>query len=173
MKKLVPFILFMCCTIFIQAQSSEIRKLYRKAHRSEQTTKVNLPGILIDLGALIAKKSLIEETGDKQLYRSIKKINALRVVSTADKKFIESERTARLFKRVNNKMEPLIKVNTENEKISILIKEKRNKIKKVVLIGHMEDEFVLLSANSNLKLDQLKQLLAEKGDDLIGKDILP
>lgn len=143
----------------MNAQNKEIRKLYRSAKRSENTQKIKLPGIILDLGMLIAKREIIEETGGKDLYKSIKKINKFRLVSTDEQKFLDAEKTKNLRKGINAKMEALIAINTAEDNFSILIKEKRNRIKKIVILGHMEDEFILFAANSNIKLNQLNNLI--------------
>lgn len=156
----------------MNAQNKEIRKLYRSAKRSENTQKIKLPGIILDLGMLVAKKELTEELGGRELYRSIKKINKFRLVNTEDQDFIKNERTTVLRKSINTKLEQLIAVNAAQNNFSLLIKEKKNRIKKIVILGHMEDSFFLFAANSNINLDALNKVIQSYSGEIEEFDLL-
>lgn len=173
MKKIALVVLLIGSCLSMNAQNKEIRKLYRSAKRSEQTTKIKLPGIVLDLGMLIAKKELKEDPGGMAVYKAIKKINKLRLVSTEDLNFIQSKRTARLTEFVNKKMESLISINTPDTDFNILIKEKRDKIKKIVILGHMEEDYILFAANSNIDLKQLYHVINKYSGELDELDLIP
>ena len=121
---------------------------------------------------LIAKKEITEEPGGKELYRSIKKINKFRLVNTEDLDFIKNERTTVLRKRINAKMEQLIAVNAPQNNFSLLIKEKKNRIKKIVILGHMEDSFILFAANSNINLNALNEVIQSYSGEIEEFDLL-
>ena len=107
----------------------------------------------------LSKKELKEDPGSMAVYKAIKKINKLRLVSTEDLNFIQSKQTARLTDLVNTKMESLISINTPDTDFNILIKEKKDRIKKIVILGHMEEDYILFAANSNIDLKQLYQVI--------------
>ena len=172
MKKLSLFLFMLGISLSMNAQNKEIRKLYRSAKRSENTQKIKLPGIVLDLGMLIVKKEITEEPGGKELYRSIKKINKFRLVNTEDPSFIKNEKTTLLRKRINTKMEQLIAVNAPKNNFSLLIKEKKNRIKKIVILGHMEDSFILFAANSNLNLNALNKVIQSYSGEIEEFDLL-
>ena len=172
MKKLSLFLFMLGISLSMNAQNKEIRKLYRSAKRSENTQKMKLPGIVLDLGMLVAKKEITEEPGGRELYQSIKKINKFRLVNTEDQRFIKNERTTLLRKRLNNKMEQLIAVNAPQNNFSLLIKEKKNRIKKIVILGHMEDSFILFAANSNINLDALNSVIQSYSGEIEEFDLL-
>lgn len=157
----------------MQAQNKEIRKLYRTAKRSEQTQKIKLPGILLDIGLLFAKKDIKAEPAGKEVYRSIKKFNKFRLVASDDKEFLSDKKTLNLSSRVRSKMELLISIQTPDDKFNFLIKERKSKIKKIVILGNLEDSFILLAANCNISLSQLNKIIQTYSKDIDKLEILP
>lgn len=173
MKKIALILLLIGSCLNMNAQNKEIRKLYRSVKRSEQTKKIKLPGIILDLGMLVAKKELKEDPGGMAVYEAIKKINKLRLVSSEDQNFIQSKRTARLTDLVNAKMESLVSINTPDTDFNILIKEKKDRIKKIVILGHMEEDYILFAVNSNIDLKQLYQVINKYSGELDELDLIP
>ena len=70
-------------------------------------------------------------------------------------------------------MESLVSINTLDTDFNILIKEKRNRIKKIVILGHMEEDYILFAANSNIDLKQLYQVIDKYSGELNELDLIP
>lgn len=156
-KNLIVFLLFLPL-LGLQAQKADIRKVYRYADRSEDTQKIKLPGGVMDLALLIMKKDLVEDMG-KQSYKALKRINKLRIVNSSDRQFIQHPKTERHLNNIRNKMESLISVNSEGQKINIMIYEKKNAIRRLVVSVHSDDELTFISANTRINLQELRELL--------------
>ena len=86
MKKLSLFLFMLGISLSMNAQNKEIRKLYRSAKRSENTQKIKLPGIVLDLGMLVAKKELTEEERKAAVQEALKKRNADNKITSNDSK---------------------------------------------------------------------------------------
>ena len=162
-KNIIVFLLFLPF-IGLKAQNADIRKIYRYADRSEDTQKIKLPGGVMDLALLIMKKDLIEDMGKKS-YKALKGINKLRIISSSNTDFIQHQKTERHLKNIRTKMESLISINSEGQRVNIMIYEKKDAIRRLVISVHSDDELTFISANTKIKLQELQELIKEFQDN--------
>ena len=158
-------LLLVCLVICLQCLNSQTRitnSFYDKYKRYEGVMNFSFPGWIFDLGASIAKP-FAEDDEDKialDMIKKIDKVNLLvmenaNVVPKSDyNKFI---RDLKKFDRFEN----LISVKDKNNNVNIMIREQNDRIKNVVIAVSERDNFILISLKTDLRLEQLNEILKE------------
>ena len=144
-------------------QHESIEKFYNKYIEDEKVTDINLNGWVLSLASLIAD----EKTGEEVL----NKITQLRIMIAEEKNIVSNGDLKKLMKDVRkNSFEDLITVRDGNDRINFMIREEGNTITNVLVIVNGDDEFILLSLEGALNLEDLKKLQFDvEGGDVFTK----
>jgi len=179
MKHLLILSLLICCcitTTFAQTKKDsglriEQDTIILEDHNNEKDgTSVSLwiPGLVFKAASLFVDKQ--EEPEVKKLLVKLRSVRVL--VKDGDFYAPRFERKYnRLAKRMKRRnFEPLILVNTGEEKVNLTIKtnKRNNKIKQVAVVVNSEDSFVLVKAKGKINPQNLLKMTQEykKGEGI-------
>lgn len=180
MKYLLTIALLFCCitTTFAQTKKDSGLRLEQdtiiledhKQENEKDGTSVSLwiPGLVLKAASLF-----VDKKEDPEVKKLLVKLRSVRVlVKEGD---FYAPRFERKYKRVAKRMkrrnfEPLVVVNTGEEKVNLTIKtNKRNtKIKQVAVVVNSEDTFVLVKAKGKINPQKLLKMTKEyqKGEGI-------
>ncbi len=145
----------------IKAQSLAIWSFYHSTPRTENTVKFTVPGLAVKLGALF-----IKETETRQLVKKLGKFRLFVVENQKD--FINKKETNRFVKRLRRDgFEDFIAVKEKDTDVHLMVRERRNKIKGLVIMVKDESDFVLITAKCNLRAKDLMAFFNDHSDELI------
>lgn len=164
--KRVAFYLILLSFAFSQntfAQSPALWAFYHNTPRSETTFKCTVPGFLPKVGALFIK--------EKETRRLVRKLGKTRLFVIDEGRSIISEReTKRLVNRLHRDgFSDFLSVKDKGDRVHFMLKEKRNKVRGLVMLVKSDDEFVLISAKCRLSIEQISKLINEHSDELLDK----
>lgn len=165
MKKMLILILVALVPLGAGAQRS-VKKFYRQFHRSEDVIKFKIPGFLTHLGAGIARDHLSKEEGSAdallalEMTKYIKNIRLLVVEDPAQMQNIDVSSFVKQLKSKDN-FEELISVRDNEANVQILIRDKRNRIKNMMILVQEDSEFVMISMKTNLRYKDLENFIRE------------
>lgn len=163
MKNIIIAIAMLAIPMSGFCQHESIENFYNKYIEDEKVTDINLNGWVLSLASLIAD----EETGEEVL----SKITQLRIMIAEEKNIVTKSDLKKLMKEVRkNSFEDLITVRDGNDRINFMIREKGDKITNVLVIVNGDNEFILLSLEGALNLEDLKKLQFDvEGGDVFTK----
>ena len=163
MKNIIIAIAMLAIPMSGFCQHESIENFYNKYIEDEKVTDINLNGWVLSLASLIAD----EETGEEVL----NKITQLRIMIAEEKNIVSKSDLKKLMKEVRkNSFEDLITVRDGNDRINFMIREKGDKITNVLVIVNGDNEFILLSLEGALNLEDLKKLQFDvEGGDVFTK----
>lgn len=127
-----------------------------------------VPSTLIDIGSWFLK-----EKSDRVLLR---KINKVRVMVFEDSSPVKEKDLKKFNRRAKRKhLEDLVYVREGKTHVRVLAKERRNAIRKLVVLVQSPDEFVLVSVKGKLRLDDINRVIEKYGKESKknGKPIVP
>ena len=144
-------------TAQVYSQSS-INQFYNKYKFDEGVTKVSLPGWLIRIGTGIAKNHVDSEE-EKAALDLAKHIRKMKVLVMEEGNSVDPKDLKKMINKANTKhnFSDLIKVRSADTNVNIMIREKKDKIKNMLIVVDEEDEFVMLSLKTSLKIDDLNK----------------
>ena len=165
MKKSLTFLLFALLLIGFTnqtfAQSKAINRFYAKYNRSDDdVVKLKLHRWMMGIG-----KMAIRMMGDNdeetelalQLAKSVKKGKLLVVEDSIQ---IQQMDVHQLKQDLHQESyEDLMTVQSKDSKVNILIREKDELIRNIVLLVHESDNFVLMSLKTKLTMDELAEII--------------
>lgn len=150
--------LFVCVTSSF-AQEKNINTFYKKHKKSENATKFSIPAWVIDLGVGIAVSTL-ETEEEKIALRMAKKIQKIKLLVIEEKNAIDSKEVQTLVSKLTTKQfEPLMTIRDEGTNLTFMMREKKDKIKNLLILVSEEDEFVMLSLKTKIKISDINQLI--------------
>ncbi len=127
-----------------------------------------VPSTLIDIGSWF-----LDEKADRVLLR---KINKVRVMVFEDGSPVTEKDLKRFNRRAKRKrLEDMIYVREGKTHVRVMAKERRNAIRKLVVLVQSPDEFVLVSVKGKLRLDDINRVIEKYGKESKknGKPIVP
>lgn len=141
-------------------------KSFSGADSDHESTKVSLyvPGFLIKAGAWF-----VPEKEDNGLKTALKKLRSTSIVvreGRAYEKYNATHKYERKISKMHRQhLEEVVAVNTEEENVSIGLKQnKKDKIRQVVvLVDDGSSSFVFVRLRCNVDLNELKALLQKEG----------
>lgn len=149
----------MALPVLVNSQSAYTREFYKKYKHTEGTTKMVIPGFVVKGGALIAKAFMKKEE-EKLMMKMLGKFGRFRLMNIEDTNPVAKEDVTRLMKSVrNHSYDDLISVNSAGERVHIMAKSGKNKIKGFFIVVSAEDSFTLVSIKGSLNIKYLNQLL--------------
>lgn len=166
MKKLLLLLsLAFIIPIFSDAQTQSLNKFYRKYKRGKESVNFTLPGFVFKLGAAIGKNH-VETEAEKEAVKLAKGIKKMRLLVIEDFNPVTTKDYNKLIKGVNNEgLEEMITVRTEGTRVNLLMREKKEKIKNLLILVSSEDTFVMVSAKTKLKLEQIVEVVNQAIDE--------
>jgi hypothetical protein len=168
MKNFLVFTLLLAFPVITYCQTPSINKFYRQYKGSDDAVSFVVPGLLIRAGAHFAPWLMNEtDTEIRNLVRMGKKIKKTRILVVEDYNPVAPEDYKKLERKVRkSNYEELLYVRAEGENVSIFVRDKKNKLKNLLILVSSEDTFVMLSMKTKLKYDQLFEAI----NDMINLD---
>ena len=154
------------------AQTVSINEFYRKYKVSdEENTHLTLPGWVVKLGVGIAKGQA-EDKDEKQALAMGKKIGKVRILTFEDSNPVSKKDLDRLTEGVRKeRFEDLVMVRDEGTNVHLMIREKREKIKNLLILVNEEDSFTMVSLKSKLKYEEIQDLINKAINDDEGESV--
>lgn len=160
-------VLSICLLFSALAVQSQDHGLYWK-YKDYDGISLTVPSVAIDIGSWF-----LEEKSDRMLMR---KINKVRVMAFEDNNPV-TERDIKRFDRKARRrhLEDLIYFREGKTHVRILAKDRRNAIRKVVVLVQSPEEFVLVSVKGRFRWDDINKVLDKYGKDQKkdGKPLMP
>jgi hypothetical protein len=160
MKTILFSIAILLTPMLIQAQTVSINEFYRKyKHADEKKAAVVLPGWLLRMGVGIAKNK-VEEDLEKDILRLAGKIGKLRVLAFEDANPVRKKDFDRLMKGLRReRFEDLVMVRSEGTNVNIMLRERKEKVRNLLIMVNEEDAFTLVSLKMKVKLEDIQDII--------------
>lgn len=138
--------------------------LYWKYKDYDGAIAVTAPRWLIHTGSWF-----VEKKADRKLLRKVRKA---RILVFEDQGSPISDRDMQRFykKSKRRNLEELLSVRSQGTRVWVWAKERRNAIRKVVVLVREPESFVLVSLRCKLRYDEIGQLLNKIPKDQKGED---
>jgi len=151
----------------LEAQTPGINYFYHTYKRHEDARKFSIPGWVFRLGSTIAQKH-VDGEGEKEAIKMAKKIKKLRLLVMENTNSVSKDDVNRMLSRAKGKegFEDLLMVSSEGTKINMLARSKGDMIKNLLILVSEEDQFVMVSLKSKLKISDLNKLLRSLQDEV-------
>jgi hypothetical protein len=155
MKKIQLSIVFLVCVLFLQAQLP-VWCFYHQQARGEGVTKIMVPGLVFKISSNFI--------GDKNMAHLVRKMGTVRIVAAEGKgntfSPVESKRFINKVHRYN--YEDLIAIKDGRERVHIMIKERKGKIRRYLIFIDSEDDSVMISGKCKLSVTDFMALADTK-----------
>ena len=160
MKKIIyAFLLIFCSITVAEASGDPIKTFYREYKKKDQVFNITLPGLLttpcVGIARMFTKDKDVK--AGLKLAKKMKNVRVLvdngqQVTLAAGKNLIKD------LRRQGN-LETLIAMRENDSHTVIMGQLKGDKVKKIVVITFKEDEFMMVAANSRLKIKDVNHLI--------------
>ena len=162
MKNLLTAILILAIPFSGFCQNKSINKFYRQYKKGDEVKNFKVPGFLINLGGKIGKNHVDGEI-EKMAMNLIKYVKGTRIMFSEDGAGnIPPKAVGQLSKDVKKHgFDDWIQVRSEETRVSIMAREKKGKIKNMMILVDAEDSFVMLSMKMKLKSEHLAKFIQE------------
>ena len=145
MKKIQLLTAFLVCALLAQAQLPAWRFYHRQA-RGSGITKIMVPGLAFKIGSQFVE--------DKNVAHLVKKLGTVRIVVAEGKEkafgTVESKRFIDKMRQYN--YEDLVAIKDAKERVHIMVKERRGKIRRYLIFVDSEDDSVMISGKCKLSV---------------------
>lgn len=155
MKNILSILGFLCLFISLsQAQSKNIESFYDQYAKDENVTNVTIKGWLLDIAT--------QFTDDADSKEVLSKITKLRVLVMENGNPVTKKDFNKLKRDIQkDDFEELLQIRDEGSHVDFYIREEGDLITNVLMLVNDEDEFVLLSLEGLMKLEDLKHIKIE------------
>jgi len=119
---------------------------------------LNLPGFLIRLGASIASLDA-EDEAERVALEIVKDVRKAKILTGENLRIRRSEIQALVGDLAAEGFEELMTVRSEGSTVNVIIRERKDIIRNVVLIVNDDGEFALISLKTRLYLEDLTYLI--------------
>jgi Domain of unknown function (DUF4252) len=157
MKKYILYSLFATFSLVAKAQLP-VWAFYHSQLRGNGVVKFAVPGLVIKSASLFLDKE------DQEIKHLLRKLGTVRVVIAEGKQnaFCDA-RSKRLIRRLyRHHYEDLLAVKDGSERVNIMVKERRGKIRRYLLFVNSEYDSVMISGKCNLSPEDFLQLTKDK-----------
>ncbi|MBK8042843.1 MAG: DUF4252 domain-containing protein [Haliscomenobacter sp.] len=156
-------LLLLCCLSALLpgplAAQTSAKAFYRDHKREEGVFNFKLPGWLVWFAGGIAYNSVRDPDLREALWLG-KKLGNLRMMHSENGNGLSPQSVSSLVDGMYaSHYEDLILVREGDTRVHFLVKDKREKLKDLVLLIHEEDGFTLFSMKSRLKIDDISRLI--------------
>lgn len=139
---------------------------YSKYRHTEGVQNMKIPGWLIWMGSGVARP-FVKDKEVKAGLRIAKKVKKLRLLIAEDGNPIPYGAVQDFVGNLReNAYDDLIYVKEEDTMVTIMAKDNKKKIKDLLILVHEEDEFVFFSAKTNIKYDELSDMIQTFLEDM-------
>lgn len=154
MKKNIVFISFILLAFSLEAQLP-VWSFYHSHRRDEGVMKFTVPGFLIK-----ATTWFVDEKDTKLL---LKKMGTVRVLVAEGKcNAFSNKESKRLIRRLHrNNFEDLIAIKDNENRVNIMVKERRGKIRRYLLFANDEEDSIMISGRCKLNVDDFLKMVKE------------
>lgn len=162
MKKILIAIAILAIPFLATSQQESIENFYNKYVDDENISDISLNGWILSMASKMS-----EEDGTEIL----QKITKLRIMLADEKNIVAKADIKKLMRDVrNNDFEDLMTIRDEGTRVNFMIREEGENITNVLVIIHGDGDFIMLSLEGNLNLEDLKQLDFDvEGGDIFKK----
>lgn len=160
MKKIQFLLLILLVPTIVFTQTQSLNNFYRQHKKMDNVRNFRAPGFLIKMGTGIAQ-IFVKDEEVKMGLKLGSKIRNARILFSEEKTNINPKDVTALIKAVKKEsFDELLTVRDgESNHIHILIRERKNKIKNLLIFIKGEDEFIMLSMKTNVKLKKLSKFI--------------
>ena len=149
------------------AQTKTINTFYKEFKGLDKNVKMTIPGWLIGMGAEVAKWS-VDTPEEKESLNLLKKVNKLKLLVTSENSDVKNAKISGLFSQLrDDSFEDLIMVKEEDTMVNVMIRggNDDDKIKNLFVLVREPEEIVMLSMKTNIKMEEVNELLHLMEDD--------
>lgn len=150
------------------AQTKTINTFYKEFKGLDKNVKMTIPGWLIDMGAEVAKWS-VDTKEEKESLNLLKKVNKLKLLVSSDHNPTKAKKINGLFTQLrDDSFEDLLFVKEADTTVNIMVRganDDDDKIKNLFVLVREPEEIVMLSMKTNIKMDEVNELLRIMEDD--------
>lgn len=157
-------ILYCFCFNATQAQSAAIWSFYHSTPRSETSFKATVPGFAVKLGSLF-----IKEREAKRLVRKIGKIRLFVIENQTKQSFSKREINTFTNRLHRDGFEDFLSVKSPDSDVHFMVREKRGKVRGLVMLVKDDTDFVLMSAKCRLRTDEVLSLINDHSKEWTSK----
>ncbi len=156
-----PTLLF-CSALLLLASCSSPKttaQFYQAHKKRPGVTNFQLPGWAVWLtGGIVYNSTKNEET--KAALRIARKVGKLRLMASEGARPIPTEQINQFMGNIKqNGYEDLLQVKDGSSTVNILARDRRNKIRNLLLLVSDEDGFVFIDLKSRIKYDEISDLI--------------
>ncbi|MCB0643719.1 MAG: DUF4252 domain-containing protein [Phaeodactylibacter sp.] len=155
-------ILLFCLSLlpfFMQAQTRSLNNFYHTYKHAENAHAFTIPGWVMKLGAAIGKKH-VDGDVERQALKMVKKVKKLRLLVMEDYNLVTPQALNGLVDGVSSeKFEEALTVRTGDTRVHFFMRDKKDKIKNLLILVSEADTFVLFSAKTKLKYEDISELI--------------
>lgn len=128
---------------------------------------MSIPGWVIRLGSTIAKGH-VDDEGAKEALKMAKKIKKLKLLVIEDGNPVQQKDIDQMLDKARSKdgFEDMIFVKNEDARVNMLIRTKGETIKNLLITVCEENEFVMVSLKSKIKMSDLNDLIRSLQDEV-------
>lgn len=122
--------------------------------------------------AIHAGSWFLDKKQDRKMLRKVRKV---RVLVFEDQNAPVSKRDVQRFtqKAERRGLEPLLTVREGQTRVEVWAKDRRNALRKIVVLVREPETFALVSLRTKLKIDELGQLIKQLPKEFKGEDDQP
>ena len=160
-KFLVCLLLLSSATVF--AQNRAIGKFFRTHKHTEDAVHFTLPGFLTWAGVGIAK-GFVESDEEKLGLKLAQKMGTIKMLALdgSTDRARASVPVLLADLQTRHKFEPFVEVRHKGgERVMVMLKGNEKRIKRFFLLVHSEDELLMLSVRTRLKMKKVKKIIEE------------
>lgn len=150
MKQALFCLLLTLVGISLNAQD---RGLYWKYKDYDGSLSFTLPRWVIHAGSWF-----VDEKADRKLIRKVHKVRAL-VFEDQDSPVIKSDVDKFARKAARRRLDHMLSVREQQTRVEIWAKERRDKVRKIVILVREPETFVLVSLRTRMSIDEIGKLL--------------
>ena len=150
MRQCIFIILSVLCPFLTMAQQNDIANFYEKYSDLENVNTLSLSGSILQF--TVAE-------GDQKSKEAVNKISNMRLLHMEQGNKIAKQDIYKLYKNLRkDQFEDLIKVREGSSIIDIMIQEEKDVITNVLLIVNGIEDFIMISLEGRLDLNDLQHL---------------
>jgi Domain of unknown function (DUF4252) len=161
------FIISALCFLFVhfaQAQSPAVWSFYHNTPRNETSFKATVPGFAVKLGALFIK--------EKETRRLVKRLGKVRLFVIEDRvtqSFSKRDINTFVNRLHRDGFEDFLSVKSPDSDVHFMVREKRGKVRGLVMLVKDDNDFVLMSAKCRLRTDEVLSLINDHSKEWTSK----
>lgn len=145
-----------------EAQTKSINSFYNKYRFKEDVYNMTLPGWLVRFGVGVSRSFVDEEPEVYAALGMAKKVRKLKLMVMENRNWVKGDDIKGLVNGVKKDgYEELIRIKDEDANINILIREKKDEIRNLLILVDEPDEFIMLSMKTRLTMDELNEFIQE------------